>query len=164
METINLNEKRGGIIAVGYKYYDQIMSLTGKFRNDEKPRTGIQIFVREPGTRNLMIASIYKPSEAAQFFAIEKAVRSRVKLDWSSQNSEDPDAMEFRGSVMAEFNGITLQASVSGLTADEDTNIAVRILAYLFKVEPRAIIDDIINHDGELPYFFTENGHYLEIR
>ena len=163
MKTLNLNDKRGGFIAVGYKHFNAITALSNDIRKDDKPRTGIQIFIRELETRNIVITSIHQPSEAAQFFAIEKAVRSQTLGHYSSQNSEDPDNMKFRGSVTAKIKGRAFQASTSGLTGDEDTYVSVKMLAHLFRVSGVAICLDISNHGGQLPECFTEQGHYLNM-
>lgn len=160
MKTINLNEKRAEIISAAYSWFDQIMALPDEVRNDNKKRTGIQIFVREPGTRNFIIASIYHPSEGAQIFAIEKAVRSYSLGHYSSQNSEDTDKMQYRGSVTVDIDGVIIQASVSGAQSDEDVLIAIKILSCIFKVSPSIICLNIIDNKGKIPDWVSDE-HYL---
>ncbi len=58
--------------------FDDLIALPKDIRPDDKERTGVKILIREIGTRNIIFESIGKPSEASQFFAIEKAVRSET--------------------------------------------------------------------------------------
>jgi hypothetical protein len=113
------------------------------------------------GTKNLILAKIGSPSENAQFYYIEKAVRSEGYGDYSSQNSEDPERMRFAGCVMVKVDDRKFQASVSGLKSDEDAYIAVRILAYALDLTVHYVLSNIKKHRGMLPFSFSEPGHYL---
>ena len=84
----------------------------------------------------LSLSLFHNPSEAAQFFAIEKAVRSETLGHSTSQNSEDYPKMKFPGSVTV-FN---YQVSVSGLKVDEDVFIAVVILSKVLQQSIEATI------------------------
>ena len=139
---------RLSLLAVAENLFQLITDLPSNIRPDEKERTGIKIFVREVGTRNLMLGSVGHPSEAAQFFATEKAVRSETLGHFSSQNSEDPGQMKFAGSVTVSFRGAKYQASVSGLKAEEDVFIAVSLLASLLNTHASNIVTNVVENHG----------------
>ena len=160
MQTINLELKRKLIAKTASKYFHSIIALPQWIRTDEKERTGIQVLVIEPGTRNLVMISVKDPSEAARFFAVEKAVRSDVLGDASSLNSGDEENMKFAGSVTVYINEMKIQASVSGLKAEDDVVIAIRILAAIFDITPKAIISNIRKNGGKLPPEFATKNHY----
>ena len=162
MEPKDLIGKRAQLIELATQLFDQITKLPKEVRPlDDKPRTGIQIFVREEGTRNSIFASIYQPSEQAQSFSVEKAVRSETLGDFSSQNSEDPDHMKFRGSLTILFHKGRIQASCSGLSGDEDTAVSLRLLKLLTKIPTDFLIEHIIKNDGMVPECFFDRDHYL---
>jgi hypothetical protein len=142
--------------------FDSIVELPKEIRPDDKERTGIKFLIREIGTRNLILDSVSKPSEAAQFFAIEKAVRSETLGHTSSQNSSDPDKMKFPGSITMNYlNKTFLQCSVSGLKGEEDVFVAVVLLARAFNVPVSYVIKMVELRGGELPWQFKKEGHYL---
>ena len=154
---IDLNERRQDIIAVATKLFEKFVNMPKDVRPDDKERTGIQVLVWEPGTRNLVMASIKEPSEAAKFFAVEKAVRSHTLDHCSSANSADPSKMKFPGSVSVKFvhpGGISrsiLVASVSGLKSEEDVAISVAILAKIFG---SSFVEACEHVAGELPDWY----------
>ncbi len=159
---INLSEKRAEITAKGVELFDQIVSIPDEIRVDTTDkRTGIQIFMREVGTRNSVFISIHQPSENAQTFAVEKAVRSETLGHYSSQNSEDPYEMKFRGSVTVDFAADKYQASVSGLKGEEDVAVAVILLSLVVGLSVQYIIDKIVEKNGQLPDSFFDKRHYL---
>lgn len=159
---INLVEKKSQIAAVATALFHEITNLPDDVRHDEKKRTGIQILVREPGTDNLAIVSVLEPSDRAKFFSIEKGVRSHLKGDYASQNSENTEVLEFRGSVTVSIDGMTVQVSVSGLMGDEDVTIAIRILASIFNMKAYDIAKAIMSENGTLPPSLYTQNHYLE--
>jgi len=161
MNKINLNSIRGMLIAEAYKRYDELRNLPADERKEEKAPTGIQIFIREPGTRNAIHASIYHPSEAAQIFSVEKAVRSYTLGDFASQHSENPEKMQYRGSLTVNINGVLIQASVSGLDADEDVYEAANLLAKIFAMTPLEILRHVVENNGQIPATFKQKTHYL---
>ncbi len=163
MKTVNLLEKdnQNKLTAVASFLFGAIIDLPKERRTDDKERTGIRFLVREIGTRNLFLSSVKEPSEAAQFFAIEKAVRSETLGDYASQNSENPDEMKFAGSVTINFGGAKIQASVSGLKAEEDVFIAVTMLAYLLDLSANVIAKMIKENGGLLPACFEDKNHYF---
>ncbi len=138
------------------KLFDKLIYLPKDVRPDDKERTGIKILIREIGTRNIFLRSIAKPSEAAQFFAIEKAVRSETLGHATSQNSEDPEKMKYAGSVTA-FN---YQVSVSGLKADEDVFIAIAVMAKFLDESIESVIFDIEEKGGLLPEWCSKKNFY----
>lgn len=160
MQKIDLDSKRKLITETASKYFHLITALPRSVRTDEKERTGVQVLVIEPGTRNLVMVSVKNPSEAARFFAVEKAVRSEALGDASSLNSADGEKMRFAGSVTVYINEMKVQASVSGLKAEEDVVIAIRILAAIFDIMPKAIISNIKKNGGKLPSEFAVKNHY----
>jgi hypothetical protein len=161
---IDLNSKRPQIIAVATELYKKFTSMPESVRHDDKVRTGIQVLVWEPGTRNMVMVSIEEPSEAARFFAVEKAVRSHVLSDMSSGNSADPDSMQFPGSLsvfLDELRGHEgesgiLRASTSGLTGEEDAATSAAVLATVTEVSFSEICDNVNESFGDLPDWYDE--------
>lgn len=150
------------IAVLANSLFNEITNLSKEIRPDDKERTGVQIMIREIGTRNLMFQSIQKPSEAAQFFSVEKAVRSATLGHAASQNSEDPDKMQFAGSVTITLpDGTQYQASISGLKAPEDVGIAIVLLSYAVQWSVAAVIQNIKDHNGMLPDFLSDQKHYM---
>jgi hypothetical protein len=161
MAMIDLTEKTDLLIVVGTNWYKKILSYSDEIRQDEKKRTGIQVFIQEPETRNANYASIINPSRMAKILVVEKATRANVLGHFSSQNSRDPERMRFEGAVTARFDGITIQASTSGLQGPEDVLVSVMILASIFEKTALEICTNIAQNGGELPHEFFEIKNYL---
>ena len=168
------SEMQEKIRTTAQKYFDHLANLPKEVRSDTKKRTGIQIFVREPGTRNFAYVSVGQPSEAAKIFAIEKAVRSDVLGDICSQDSEDAENMRFAGSVSVptfyqkltvgtNYHKANIQASVSGLKAEEDVYVAMTVLATIFNCKLRNIPLMTVENGGKVPGCFFDRHHYLFI-
>lgn len=162
---IDLNSKRQDIIAVATEVFEKFVSMPKNVRTDDKERTGIQVLVWEPGTRNLVMISIKEPSEAARFFAVEKAVRTHVNGDSSSANSADTPGMQFAGSLgifWDELSGhegedeIFLFASTSGLKAEEDVAVSAAVLSKIAGVPFVEICDQVRSYGGQLPDWYDE--------
>jgi len=156
-----LNEFRGRLIARAYQCFDEITGLGPKVRMDETPRTGIRIYVTESQTRNSVFTFIYRSSENAQSFAVEKAVSSFTRGEFASQNSENPEKMEFCGSLTVNFDGIIIQASTSGLQGSEDVYVSANLLSEAFSVTVKEILANVVAHGGMLPEEFFDSNHYL---
>lgn len=154
---MDLLEKKEQAHKTAYFWFNELMKLPNSIRNDDKKRTGVQVFVWEPGTRNFIYFPVSEPSEAAQIFAVEKAVRSYVLGDTSSQNSEDISRLRFPGSVTVEINGVVITVSVSGLQSHEDVFVAIHILARIFNTTTSEICLNILEN-GKLPNF----SHWYE--
>jgi len=163
-KMIDLSEKRQSIIAVATEVFEKFVGMPKDMRPDDKERTGIQVLVWEPGTRNLVMVSIKEPSEAAKFFAVEKAVRSHVLSDMSSDNSAHPPTMQFPGSLSVfldelpgheEEEGILL-ASTSGLSAEEDAATSAAVLARVTGNSFTEICDCVNDFAGGLPDWYDE--------
>ena len=161
--AINLIDRRLEIITTADHWFDRITSLPTSVRKDEKERTGIQVLVREPDTRNLVFVSIRNPSEAAQFFAAEKAVRSHLYHQSTSGNSALPEKMAFSGSVTCfdDHGSTQVQASCSGLLSEEDVMVGIMELATVFKTSPNRVCDRVTKIGGVLPDVFYDHNHYL---
>lgn len=164
---IDLNEKRQDIIAVATEVFEKFVNMPKSVRPDDKERTGIQVLVWEPGTRNLVMVSIKEPSEAARFFAIEKAVRSHILTDMSSGNSEDSSAMQFAGSLSVfldespgneDKEDMLLISSTSGLTAEEDAAISAAVLAKVTGKSFIEICESVDLYGGNLPYWYDDKN------
>jgi NCAIR mutase (PurE)-related protein len=171
MITFDLNERRQDIIAVATELFEKFVNMPKDVRPDDKERTGIQVLVWEPGTRNLVIVSIKEPSEAAKFFSVEKAVRSHVLSDMSSQNSANPPTMEFAGSLSVfidelpgDENGAgILRASTSGLTAEEEAAVSASVLARITGKSFVEICDSVRDFGGDLPdWYHKEDKGYFQ--
>ncbi|MFZ2310140.1 MAG: hypothetical protein WAW11_01190 [Patescibacteria group bacterium] len=155
---INLEEKKEEIIETATFWFRTLMDLSNDIRKDVKDRTGISVYIREPGKRNSLHFSIGEPSTDAQDFAVEKAVRSYVLGHVSSQNSEDPEKLQFAGSLTLEIDGTIIQVSVSGLQAFEDVFMAIQILSRISGTYTYSVCLRIAEEGGELPKF----NHWYE--
>lgn len=162
---IDLNKKRQDIITVATELFEKFVNMPKDVRPDDKERTGIQVLVWEPGTRNLVMVSVGEPSEAAKFFVVEKAIRSDILCDASSGNSEYVDAMQFAGSLSvflaelpggSEDNAGVLIASTSGLTGEEDVAVSAAVLAVVTGSSFVQICDNVDEHEGKLPYWYSD--------
>lgn len=157
MINLELKEKKQDIIDVATELFEKFTKMPKDIRSDDKERTGIQVVVWEPGTRNLVTASIGKPSEVAKFLAVEKAVRSLNKGDVSSENSADADLMQFAGAVSIVSGRHILTASVSGLKSEDDVAISIAILAKLSHMSFIEVCENIEFYGGFLPiYLYSE--------
>lgn len=142
-KKIKLSEKKALAIIIAALAYYKITKLPKSIRPDDKERTGIQIFVRVPGTRNLIYFPISEPSEAAKVFSIEKAIRSAILNNATSEESADPSIMQYAGSVTICLDGVEYQVSVSGLKAEEDVAVAVIVLSKILNVSTMFICEEI---------------------
>ncbi|AHB40991.1 TPA: hypothetical protein DIC40_02765 [Patescibacteria group bacterium] len=172
MELINLDIKRCLIHELGTELFDCIVGLPIEVRSDTNQRTGIQVVARETKTRNLVMVSVYNPSEAAHFFAIEKTVRTETYYSQTSQESANPSEMKFAGNVsFVDSFGRVIHVSTSGLKAEEDTFVSIVILARILEVSVNDVIQNIKkeaeventerNIDDILPSQFFDPNHYL---
>jgi hypothetical protein len=162
MPKIDLIQKKSLIISTATDCFYRITGLPQEVRKDDKERTGIQVLVREPNTRNLVFISVGTPSEAAMFFAAEKAVRSNINGDNASENSANPDRMEFAGSVTCySYEGTEVQASVSGLKAEEDVTVGIMVLSSILEMTPKEVCRGVSVNGGRLPEAFSIKNHYL---
>lgn len=170
---LDLNKKRQDIITVATELFEKFVNMPKDVRPDNKERTGIQVFVWKPGTRNLVLVSVKEPPEAVKFFAIEKAVRANVLLHMSSESSANPSLMRFPGSVSIsylsrEFADFCLCESVlisstSGLTPEEDVAVSVSILADILGLSFLQACESIVSGGGELPdWYKKEDKGYFQ--
>lgn len=151
---------RAEILNYAQTLFEKMISLPKDIRSDEKERTGIQILIREIGTRNIIFAPIAEPSEAAKFFAAEKASRSEALQHLTSQDSEDEDSMKFPGSVTL----FTHQVSISGLKGHEDVFLSIAVMSKFLSIDMRYIIDSIKRHGGLLPECcFDESSYHWKV-
>jgi hypothetical protein len=97
-----------------------------------------------------------KPREAAQFYAIEKAVRSEILGQAASQNSANSEKKRFAGSVTV-YN---YQVSVSGLKADEDVFISIAVMAKILGESIEFVISEIAGNGGLLPEWCSNRKLY----
>lgn len=172
MKEINFKDQRDLILWLGKELFEKITSLSKDIRPDEKERTGIRIIARQLRTRNLIMVSIYSPSEAAEFFAVEKSVRTETMNDPTSQVTQYPDDMQFAGCISYFIDPETeYHVSCSGLTAQEDTVISLIIMAMILNEPVSTVIDNIkscglnqqrlLDLKELLPKEFFEEEHYL---
>ena len=131
---------------------------------EEKPRTGIWIQLRIPNTKNLILVSVYEPSEQALFFAIEKSVRTSVTMNITSQDNRDVNALEFAGNVTYMFldNGIEIHSSISGMKEPEDVTGAIILLSEVTGEPINKVIKYIKENNGKLPKEIFKKDHYLK--
>lgn len=168
MQSIDVENKRQLVKDFGLRLFEQITALPKDIRPDDKVRTGIQIVVRVPNTRNLVMVSVKKPSELAKFFAVEKTVRTEVNIETTSQDSQDVKELRYAGCVSIETVGKDnlkkdlVHVSVSGLQAEEDVLIAIIILSRVVNASVDEVIQEIIAYGGALPRQLSKKRHYLK--
>lgn len=159
-EIFTIHSNRISLLNFVKELYNNFITLPKDVRDDEKMRTGIKILIREIGTSNVILESIGIPSEAAQFYAIEKAVRSETLGHAASQNSANPEKKKFAGSITV-FNH---QVSVSGLKADEDVFISIAVMAKILGENIEFVISEIESKGGLLPeWCFNRNLYHWSV-
>lgn len=160
---IDFQAKKPELISIGIGWFQIINQLPARIRYDTKFRTGLRCEVgdMEDRNRNFAVFSILKPSEYALHFAAEKVTRMNLLGGFSSQNSADETKSRFPGAVAVMINGIKYSSTTSGLYSEEDTFISVMNLSCSLQMSPRAICNNIIKYDGELPDCFFDPKHYL---
>ncbi len=161
IEVIDIKSKRNELIALATKWYDAIVSLPAEIRTDEKTRTGVQVLLRQIGTRNQVFFSVHHPSEDAMFFCAEKGVRSEIEGDLTSGESANPEICRFGGSVTLMIGGVAYQASVSGLNSFEDVALALIMLSRLTGFPPAAILEQILAENESIPEEFNDKDNFL---
>ncbi len=162
MDNLDLESKRRDIHAFGLKIFNEIINTPKEIRDDDKERTGIMILVREVNSRNLIFVKILEPSEATNYFVVEKAVRSVTLGQATSQNSQNEEEFKFAGSITIDlYNGKKYQVSVSGLQAHEDVVVAILVMAKTFDCTAYNVVENIIDFDGELPSFLNDRNSFL---
>lgn len=159
---IDLSKMYLAIAEAGVQFFNAIKSLDQDVRPDDRERTGVQIFLCEPGTRNFVLVPVCKPSDAATFFAIEKAVRSSMLGDYASENSQNEEEFKFSGCVMIETeSGQKIQASMSGLKSFEDVGGSMYVLCRILKLSLGDVWGSIRQKGGRLPTAVSNPNHYL---
>lgn len=161
--NIDLESKREKLTSLAYELFEKIQEVPAEVRGDDKLRTGIMVLVKRANSRNPMMIKIHQPSDAAQFFVVEQAVRSAMLRQPTSQNSEDEDSNKYAGSITVTPEvGVHYQVSTSGLQSSEDVAISVRIMAELLDWRVLDVLSNIHSKDGALPEFFTNQDHYAK--
>lgn len=161
MMPIDLAPRQTEFFSVARQLFNRITHLPITSRGFDINGTGIQVLVRQPGTENIIFFPVYSPSGSASFLAAEKANRSYFKGESASQNSANPEKIEFAGSVTVKFKEIELQASVDGLEWEENVAIAVFMLSCGLGLPPNIICDNVMKNGGRLPPAFFTGSHYL---
>lgn len=158
---VDLIDRKTDLWTVASNWFKIINEDFASRRNDDKPRTGIQVFICEPGTRNLAYFPVGSPTEAAQVFAVEKVIRMELSGTITSQDCENPEKMQFPGGLSLSINGITFQGAVSGLLSPEDVFISLMLLCFISGLSPLRVCNYIVNHGGLLPRCFDDKNYYL---
>ena len=163
MTKFDLAKKRNGFQKLGKELFDYLTGLPQSVRPEEKPRTGIQVLLKNPDPRSedLITFPVYNPSERAQYFVCEKSFRTELFGDATSQNSENEKLKKFRGCVTISLHGGILHCSVSGLFGSEDVAIAIILIAKATGVSINDVMINIGARQGKLPEEFYQEGHYL---
>jgi len=161
LKKIDLKEKRAMLFELAGVWFQIFMSAPPEARGDTKIRTGVQILIWEPGTRNLVFGSVGAPSEAAQVLCVEKAVRSHLKKATTSGDCANESKLQFPGSVTVNYNGQILQASCSGLLSEEDVALDIMNLSYILNLPPIKVCKNIRYCEGTLPACFDNEEHWF---
>lgn len=164
MEQINLPELKPQVMKLARKLYREIINSRGRI--DDKLRTGLSLSMWTlPMSRNLLIGSVRKPSDAAIVLSVQKSTISNERGDYSSMNHEDPSNMLFPGSLTIDFNGYSICSAGSGLIGFEDAAIAAISLAFVTKQKVFDVLLDVFKERngkfGKLPEEFSQDGHYI---
>lgn len=162
MKTINLEEKIGLISEIGTELFNYLTSIPQEIRPDTTKRPGIQILARILSKREIVEVPIYAPLPMTRFFVAEKSVRTESLGHKTSQDSEDVQRLKFAGCVSRYIGGDELHVSVSGLSAVEDTTVAIIVLSRVVGVSIDAVIIEIQEDGGKLPKEIFQEGHYLQ--
>ena len=85
------------------------------------------------------------------WFAVEKAVRSYTRGEVTSQESENPEKMEFAGSITVIIDGMVLQVSTSGLKGEEDMSVSVVVASRILQISTTEVCKNLISNGGKLP-------------
>jgi len=136
---IDLQAKREEMVGIATALFSQVVEMVSYLPCVQHKRNGIRVLIREVDTRNLILFSVGAPSEAAEMFAVEKAVRAAIHGHLSSGETADADKMQFAGCAGTKHNGQFLQVSVSGLKGPEDCEdvvVATILLARLIGEDP----------------------------
>ena len=162
-EVFNFERKRKRINDVLTGYFERVLRVDPKLRNDEKTRTGMLAFLRELGPgRNMMFEKIKDPSDATRWFVDEKSSRTETHGHASSQNSEDVKNDKYRGCIAYHIDGKVIHSTISGMLGSEDALAAVIQMSEHAEVTVDEVIDNVKAHDGQLPEEFFQEGHYLK--
>jgi hypothetical protein len=163
MNPLNLLSKKQELHDVAKEIFDYLVGLPQDVRFDEKPRTGIQVLLRNPDyqSEELITFPVYKPSDRAQYFVMEKSLRTELFGDATSQNTEKETEKKFRGCITVSLEDCMFHCSVSGLYGSEDVAIAIILSARATESSIDDVIYNIMRRDGKLPKEFSQPGHYL---
>ena len=173
MEKTNLLSKQKELEALGKLLFRRITTISRDIRDDKK-RTGIRIIARVLRTDNRISIPVYTPSANADFYAVEKTVRTEEHSHITSQDSEAPQFFQFRGCVSyyCEETDEDIHVSVSGLMSNEDVAVALILMAILLDISLDKVMTYIQDeHDlmrngetvGLLPEELFQEGHYLKV-
>lgn len=165
--TIDLKKKRKFIAELGLELFDYLTGLSEDIRTDNEERTGIQIFGKVAGTKNIVTVAVRDPSEETRIYAIEQAVRTECFMHKTSQDSEDIGRNQLAGSVSMYFDGKDIDGedihlSVCGLKPEENVVLAIILLAKILEVSIDEVIYDIQQDNGTLPDEIFQKDHYLK--
>lgn len=161
---VNLAEKREELSALAHELFQKITGLDPTIRKDVKERKGIQVVCCVPGTRNLIVIPVGQPTETAQFFSIEKAVRTDLSDDMTSDESANEKLCQFIGAVAydgekEEHEELYVIVSTSGLLGIEDSAISCILQGKIWGIPPREVIEKL--RDIRLSSELFQPGHYL---
>ncbi|MEI6673286.1 MAG: hypothetical protein WCL02_08500 [bacterium] len=161
--TVDLKQKRKFIAEFGLEIFDYLTGLSQDIRVDNEERTGIQIFGKVAGTKNVVTVAVRDPSEETRVFAIEQAVRTECFMHKTSQDSEDIKHNQLAGSVSMYFKNQDIHLSVCGLKPEENVALAIILLAKILEVSINEVIYDIQQDGGKLPDEILQEDHYLKV-
>ena len=163
MKTIDFTKRKEEIVKFAETLFAQMWNLTKMYKPEEKKSLGIRVYLHElKNDKNFVLFSVLQPSIEAEILVIANAVRAETLGHYSSQNSENPKEGKTAGSVTLNLNFDKFQASVTGLTPEQNAFCAVVLLAYATEQNVGFVVREILDHAGELPSSFFEKGHYLE--
>lgn len=163
MNPLNLLSQKHDLQNLAKEIFDYLVGLPQDVRPDEKPRTGIQVLLRDPDyqSEELITFPVYKPSDRAQYFVMEKSLRTELYGDVTSQNSEKETEKKFRGCITVSLEDCMFHCSVSGLYGSEDVAIAIILSARATELSINDVMVNIGARGGKMPVEFYQEGHYL---
>lgn len=159
MSEINLEDLKERIANLVKKWLKVFLSLPTKDRPINEFNPEFQVVVRELGTQNIIFFTI-EPSGDVQFFNTNTALLAIADEKRLPDGQIDMPELP-PGNAVAVINGIELESIVIGLFPDENTFLAVMILANIAGDSPLQMCDYLSEKGIKLPDSFWGIDNYL---
>lgn len=142
-EENNLESRREGLKNLATEVFNKITYYPQEIRGNSKESSGIQFVARVIGSRNILIERVKNPSPAAEFFSVEKGVRTQIQGHYTSGESRNIEEFFFDGSISKKYGEEELWVSTSGLTGAEDFVCSAILQAHLSEEKAWDVINKL---------------------